>query len=73
MPYFVYKVFPSKQVEELDKFPVYKEARNLARDLRKDIGEDDDYIVKVIFAGNPDEAQRLLTTEREARPMGEDA
>ncbi len=73
MPYFVYKVFPNKKVEEINSFGAYREARQFARDRREALTESDDYFVKVIFAGNADEAKRLLVTEREPRPLGEDA
>ena len=73
MPYFVFNVFPNKKVQEVDSFGAYREARNFARDKRNELTANDEYVVKVIFAGNADEAARLLTTEREARPLGEDA
>lgn len=73
MPYFVFNVFPNKKVQEVESFGAYREARDFARERRTALTSDDDYVVKVIFAGNADEAARLLTTEREARPLGEDA
>jgi hypothetical protein len=72
MPYFVYKVFPRKRVEFVQHAQQYREARDLARSMRKAQVQGDDYSVKVIFARNPDEAERLLTEEREPRPVGEE-
>ena len=72
MPYFVYKVFPRKRLEFVQQVQQYREARELARAMRKALQEDDSHSVKVIFAQNPDEAERLLTEEREPRPVGEE-
>nr|MBS0020122.1 hypothetical protein [Gammaproteobacteria bacterium] len=72
MGYFVYKVFPLKRLEFVQQTQQYREARDLARSMRKALQQDDDYSVKVIFAQNPDEAERLLTEEREPRPVGEE-
>lgn len=73
MPYFLYKVFPNKKLELIEDFGKYKEAKDKARHLRDEMGDDDSYIVKIIHAKHPDEAQRLLSQERKPRPMGEDA
>lgn len=72
MPYFVYKVFPFKRLEFVQQAQQYREARDLARSMRKALQENDDHTVKVIFAQNSDEAERLLTEEREPRPVGEE-
>jgi hypothetical protein len=73
MPYFVYKVHHGKRFELLDSYGVYREARDRARGLRQDMGPEDTYTVKVMFAKNPEEAERLMAEEREPRPLGEDA
>lgn len=72
MPYFVYKVFPIKQLEFVQQAQHYREARDRARAMRKALQEGDDYSVKVIFAQSADQAERLLTEEREPRPVGEE-
>ncbi|MFZ0256796.1 MAG: hypothetical protein WAN46_14395 [Gammaproteobacteria bacterium] len=72
MSYFVYKVFPLKRLEFVQQTQQYGEARDLARSMREALQQDDDYSVKVIFAQNPDEAERLLSEEREPRPVGEE-
>ncbi len=66
MPYFVFKIFPGKKLEFMEKFDSYKEARGLARETRKTQQGNDDYTVKLVFAANQDQAERELTTEREA-------
>ena len=72
MAYFVYKVFPNKKLELIDSFEKYRDARDHARELRKTITEDTDYGIKLVHAKHKTEAERLLMTEREARPIGEE-
>ncbi len=73
MPYFLYKVFARKRFELMDRFDSYREARDQARDRRKHLSPEDSYSIKVMFAKDPDEAERLMSEEREPRPLGEDA
>lgn len=72
MPYFVYNVYPDKKLELIETFGKYREARDHARELRKQLTENDTHTVKLIHAKHETEAERLLTTEREARPIGEE-
>ena len=72
MPYFVYKIFPGKHLELVQPTQQYRKARDLARSMRKTLGSESSYSVKVIFAENPSQAERLLTEEREPRPIGEE-
>jgi len=73
MPYFVYKIHPGKRFELVDRLAVYREARDRARAIRQALGPQDEYTVKVMFAKEPEEAERLMAEEREPRPLGEDA
>ena len=72
MPYFVYKISPRKRLELVDTFERYRDAKVRTRSLRAELRADDDHIVKMIFAQNVDEAERLLTEVREPRPLGEE-
>ena len=72
MPYFVYNVFPNKKLEYLEEFPKYKEARDNVRSRRKELADDVDFTVRLVHAKHQSEAERLLTAEREPRPMGEE-
>ena len=72
MPYFVYKVSEARRLEQVDAFDGYRDAKRLARSMRQQLPEDADYLVRVIFASNGEEAVRLLTAKREPRPMGEE-
>ncbi|HFD80904.1 MAG TPA: hypothetical protein ENK05_11030 [Gammaproteobacteria bacterium] len=70
MPYFIYKIFSGptelvKTLEKVDRYDNYKEARNRARSMRADMGDDDNYTVKVIFASSELEAEELMMEKRE--------
>ena len=72
MPYFLYKVRSGKRLESVDSWDQYKEAKAHAKSMRQDMRPEDDYAVRIIFAKNSEEAERLLTEKREPRPMGEE-
>lgn len=72
MPYQIYKVFPDKKLEYIDTKDAYREAKDLVSALRKEQGDDADHLVRLVFAKNQSEAERLLTEEREAPPAGEE-
>lgn len=72
MPYFIFKVFPGKKLEPVTRFEKFQEAKDHAKEMRKQSSADDEYSVKVIFAKTDLEAQVLLKEEREYRPMGDD-
>ena len=70
MPYFVYRMSQVgetvvKNLEKLGNFEVYRDARNLARDQRKNLAEGDTAIIKVIFAATELEAEEQLMETRE--------
>ncbi|TVQ87850.1 MAG: hypothetical protein EA400_10055 [Chromatiaceae bacterium] len=72
MPYFVYKVSPTLQLTYIDTKERYQDARTLVRGLRAERASDavDDY--RLIFARHQSEAERLLSTPRDDRVIGED-
>jgi NAD(P)H-hydrate repair Nnr-like enzyme with NAD(P)H-hydrate dehydratase domain len=72
MPYFIYKVTPQKKLTALGEHTAYRDAREQARTLREQLDAGDDASVRIIFAPHAGEAERLLTTEREFVPMGDD-
>jgi hypothetical protein len=73
MPYFVYKVFNNRTFEPVQSFPKFREAKELARSLRAEVGENDPFTYRMIFARHEAEAERLLSQKREPRPLGEDS
>jgi hypothetical protein len=70
MPYFIYKITEPKKLEYVGENTAYKEARNQVRELRAQANGE--YEAKMIFAKSQVEAERLLTEEREAPPIGDD-
>jgi hypothetical protein len=72
MPYFVFSVDPEGQTKCLDKYAKYREARDYARNLRNEQAPGQATTFKLIFASNEIEAEKLLTTPREAPIEGDD-
>lgn len=77
MPYFVYHIVTDvaankKALTHIETFDSYKEARALARTRRSagDLPANED--VRMIFAKNTVEAEKLLSAPREERVIGED-
>ena len=71
MPYFVYKIQESpKKLEHLETFAKYREAKEFVRGKRAESGEVEG--IRMIFARNDIEAEKLLKTPRDERVIGED-
>ena len=70
MPYFVFHVAgdnpATRQLDLLDSFENYRDARTRARKERRDRPEEDTKSVRVIFAESQDMAEGLLRQPREA-------
>jgi len=72
MPYMIYKIFAERRLEYVDAKDSYREAKEQVRAMRKAQTAEDGYLVRMIYAKNQEEAERLLTEVREAPPMGDD-
>lgn len=75
MPYYVYSILElekKKQLEHLDTFDRYQDAKKLVRSHRAEKASDDAKDYRMIFARNQTEAETLLTAPREERVIGED-
>ncbi|MEA3303262.1 MAG: hypothetical protein U9Q75_08325 [Pseudomonadota bacterium] len=71
MPYFVYRIQEKpRKLDHLQTFPSYKEAKVYVREQRQ--LSDEIESVRMIFARNDIEAEKLLTAPREERVIGED-
>lgn len=68
MPYFVFKYQNNKfrSVEHIDTFDVYKDARALLKDLRKNKSPDNPNAYKVVYAEDALEAEMLILEKRDA-------
>ncbi len=69
MPYYVFKITqPTELIKNLDfqdSFEKYKDARNLARNLRKELPLDSGVTVKMVHAANQLAAEETLMEKRE--------
>ncbi|VAW60756.1 hypothetical protein MNBD_GAMMA09-1511 [hydrothermal vent metagenome] len=70
MPYYVYKVESAemallKQLELVNQFDSFKEAKALARQTRAEQSESDASEIKVMFADNQLAAEEMLMEKRE--------
>lgn len=72
MPYFIYKVFADKKLENITSFPKFIEAKQEVKTLRAALTSADQYQVKIIFAQNEISAEMSLKEEREYQPDGDD-
>jgi len=78
MPYFVYKISPGptdiiKNLDLLDKFEKYKEAKNFTQEKRIefDVSPKSADEIKMILAENELEAEEALLEKREKPILGE--
>jgi hypothetical protein len=71
MPYFVYRITPQRKLTHLETHTRYQDAKALVRRMRQDgtAGDDD---IRMIFAQQQGEAERLLSMPRDERVIGED-
>jgi len=71
MPYFIYKMTAQegmslvKNLELINEFETFKEAKNFARDKRAELQQDSNEIIKVMFAENQLVAEEQLLEHRE--------
>ena len=72
MPYFVYRIHGERTLERIASFDGYRDARARVRALRAEGSAGGPSTVRMIFAGDPSQAERLLQEKREPRPLGEE-
>jgi len=72
MPYFVFKIPTEGAAEVLESHENYRQAKSLARTLRSETAAGTGHTVRIIFASDALEAERLLVQKREPPPLGED-
>lgn len=68
MPYFVYRVFPFRQLERIEAAATFGTASARAKALRADPARPADCTIKVVFAANENEAEDLLSQVRTPAP-----
>jgi len=72
MPYFVYKISPPRVLEHLSTLERYQDARELVRERRITTSREAGIEYRLIFARHQSEAEKLLSTPRDERVIGED-
>lgn len=72
MPYFIYKISIGRKLTLARSFDDYPSARETARSMRAEPARGRDETVKIVFAKDENEAERLLATRRERRPSEDD-
>lgn len=70
MPYYVYRVESAqmallKQLELIEQFGSFKEAKKFARERRAELAEADSADIKVMFADNQLAAEEMLMEKRD--------
>jgi hypothetical protein len=70
MPYFIYKITPgptnlTKTLEKLEQHESFKAAKNRAREMRAGLDNNDNRIIKVVFAESELHAEEMLMEKRE--------
>jgi len=72
MPYFIYQISEPRKLEHLDTKEKYRDARDLVRHLRTENSHIAPENIRMIFAKNHAEAEKLLSAPRDERVIGED-
>ncbi len=71
MPYYVFKITqPTELIKNLklqESFEKYRDARELARDIRKELPLDSGTTIKMLFAVNQLAAEETLMEKREEK------
>ncbi len=70
MPYFVYRISPPRELSHIATLENYQDARTRVRALRQEGERGVEY--RLVFARQIGEAERLLSTPRDERVIGED-
>ena len=74
MPYFIYRLRTPRAPEKVaGVFTGYREARAVVREMRRALDRSDPATVRMVFAADEAQAERILAERREPRPLGEDA
>jgi hypothetical protein len=72
MPFFVYRVQPENQLEHIETFENYREAKVKVNQLRKSEPEDSEDIIRMIHATNRSNAEKLILAPRDERIIGDE-
>ncbi len=70
MPYYIYRITPgptnlTRTLEKLEHHDAFKVAKNRAREMRADLDDNDNRVIKVVFAESELQAEEMLMEKRE--------
>ncbi|OED34862.1 hypothetical protein AB833_31730 [Chromatiales bacterium (ex Bugula neritina AB1)] len=71
MKYHIFEINPFQQLTYLQSLAEYREAKACVRELRQKPDLTSGTTFRMMFAADPEHAERLLKEKREPRPMGE--
>jgi len=72
MPYYIFRVMPYGQLEQLAEFDVFKDASAHAKSLRAEAGAPETSRIKLMFADTALQAEDQLLQIRQPGPAGDD-
>ena len=73
MPFYIFKVAPSGELDYLDVAEKYRPARDKVRELRKNAASDGETTYRMIFANSVAQGEKLLTSSaQEDKIIGDD-
>ena len=73
MPYYIFKILPSEEVEYIAAEEKYRPARDRVRSLRRELPADDQSLYRMIFANTVAQGKTLITTSaRDDKIIGDD-
>ncbi len=72
MPYFLYRISPQRLLTYINEFAHYRNARDMARQMRQEQTQDDLDSIKILFAEHRSEAEILLKSRRVRQPSEDD-
>jgi len=71
LKYHIFEINAFRQLTHLQSVTDYRDAKALVREYRQKPDLVAGTTFRMMFAADPQQAERLLTEKREARPMGE--
>ncbi len=73
MPFYIFKISPSEELEYIDAEEKYRTARDRVRALRSTATADDDHTYRMIFASTIAQGEKLLAASpQEDKIIGDD-
>ncbi len=72
MPYFIYRIHADNRLENIDSLEKYRDAKMMVRELWAREDKESGVMIRMIYAETLGEAEKLLSTPRDDRIIGDD-